>query len=55
MNRLTLIIVILSLVMMSLGGLSDMTGQRYVLSSQHFWADGIYLLLLAILIEISSF
>lgn len=48
-----LILIILSMIMMGMGGYLDMTGQEKItiykitISKQHFWLDGIYLLILS--------
>lgn len=45
------ILIIMSLVMSIIGGLSDFTGKRYIISKDHYWRDSIYLLVLAIAIK----
>lgn len=52
MKYITLILVIISLIMMAIGGLSDLTNKKYIISKHHYWFDGIYLLILAFFVEI---
>lgn len=49
MKQITAILLILSLIGMALGGLSDSTGKRYIISKEHYWNGG--LLVLAIFFE----
>ena len=51
MNIYTLLI-ILSLVMVMMGGWSDMTGKKFIVSKKHYWNDAMYLLVLAIAIKV---
>jgi hypothetical protein len=51
MKTLTIILLLLSFLAMSLGGLSDYTGEKYIISKEHYWNDGYYLLILAIFAE----
>ena len=45
--------VIISILLSSLGGFADMTGQRiFGLSRQHYWSDATYICVLAIGIHI---
>jgi hypothetical protein len=47
--KLSHILLILSILLSSLGGYSDMTGQRvFGLSREHYWSDAIYICVLAI-------
>lgn len=55
MNLITKILAIVSIILMVIGGLSDWTKQTYFVSRKQYWYIGIYLLVLAILLEISHF
>ena len=46
------LLIILSVVMATLGGLSDLSGQRLIVSKEHYWNDASYLLLLAIVLKV---
>ena len=50
-NIITLLIM-LSVLMASLGGLSDFTGKKLIVSKEHYWHDASYLLLLAIVLKV---
>ncbi len=52
MKQLTIILVVISIIAIMMGGLSDLTGKRYLISKEHYWNDGMYLLLLAIFVEL---
>ena len=45
-------LIFLSLIMVSLGGLSDLTGKRFIISKEHYWHDGLYCLVLAIAMKV---
>ena len=45
-------LVFLSLIMTGFGGLQNMINSSWRLTSEHSWNDGLYLLLLAILVAI---
>jgi hypothetical protein len=45
-------LVVLSLIMTGFGGLQNMITSSWRLTSEHSWNDGLYLLLLAILVAI---
>lgn len=51
MKTITLVLLILSIVAMLLGGLSDVTNRRYALTNAYYWNLGLYLLILAIFAE----
>ena len=40
-------------VLMIIGGVSDLTNNRYILSKENYWKYGLYLLILAIFLEIA--
>lgn len=46
------LLIILSVVMASLGGLADITGKTFIVSKEHYWHDASYLLLLALVIKV---
>lgn len=52
MKKITIIVLILSLIAVAIGGMSDWTGNRYIISKEHYWSDGLYLLVLAIFLEL---
>lgn len=35
-----------------MGGISDYTGKKYLISKEHYWNDGMYLAILAILFQL---
>ena len=50
-NELTFLAIaafLLALVLTGLGGWSDMLGQNFVLTKQHAWNDGIFMMLIAL-------
>jgi hypothetical protein len=47
-------LIFVSVLMSIAGGISDITGYRYIASKEHFWRDSTYLLLLAIAIKITT-
>lgn len=55
-KQLTIILLILALISQSLGGIMDMTGKRiWYVSREHAFADGLFLLVLAIGINLIPF
>jgi hypothetical protein len=55
LRYLALVAFVLALLMTALGGLQDMTGKTVVLTKEHSWNDGIFLMLGAIFLLILSF
>ncbi|AYV85535.1 MAG: hypothetical protein Satyrvirus21_19 [Satyrvirus sp.] len=59
MKTATIILVIVAIIVMICGSLIDINdrriiGNRFVLSKEHLWFAGIFILILAILIEVSD-
>jgi hypothetical protein len=54
-NSISLVLVILSIMSMSIGGLSDLTNTKLFISKEHSWFDGIYLAILAIFFQLLSY
>lgn len=52
MKQITIVVLILSLIAMAMGGWSDFNKKKYIISKEHYWSDGTYLLLLAIFLEL---
>lgn len=55
--NIPLILVFLGILFTMIGGMMDMTGQDKIfesISKQHFWNDGLCLILLAIFIKIKN-
>ena len=48
MKILILSLLALSVLMTLMGGLSDITGYRFIASKEHYWRDGLYLVVLSI-------
>jgi hypothetical protein len=55
LQNFLIVVVILAILLTGLGGLMDMTGREKIgfLSKQHAWNDGLFLLILAILLSIT--
>ena len=57
MKKLTIILIIVAIVLMTIGGIIDVMGnnflkyKNYNISKEHMWFDGIFTLLLAIIVE----
>lgn len=51
MKTVSISLSIAGIIMLSLGGVSDLTGKKVLISKEHYWIDGISLLLLAILFK----
>ena len=53
MEAVTILLLIMSLIMVSMAGYMDTTGQEKIfITKEHMWLDGIYLLLLALIYEV---
>jgi hypothetical protein len=51
--RLCEVLLMVSVTLVALGGLSDMTGYRFFgISRDHYWNDGMYLAVLAIAVHV---
>lgn len=48
---LSSLLILISIVLMALGGWSDYTGQKLWVSRDHYWNDALYLVLLAIYLK----
>jgi MFS-type transporter involved in bile tolerance (Atg22 family) len=55
MKQITINLFIIAIILVSLGGISDITGKKFFLSKEHFWIDSIFILVSALLLQISDF
>jgi hypothetical protein len=54
MKIITIVLLVLSVILMSMGGLSDLLGRSLLLSKEHYWNDGMYVVLVALLFQLSN-
>lgn len=54
MKTITLILLVIAIILTGLGGIADYTKREFIISKQHLWNDGKFLLIAAILFEISK-
>jgi hypothetical protein len=47
-----LLLIVVSVMMTIAGGISDITGYRYIASKEHYWRDATYILLLVITLKL---
>jgi hypothetical protein len=55
MDIFYLALILVSLVMGFMGGLSDITGKRFLASKEHYWRDSMYILILVIALHTLGF
>jgi hypothetical protein len=55
MKKITQILLFIAIIMVWLGGITDWINRRvFYLSKEHFWFDGLFILLIAFLFQISN-